>query len=63
MIKTWVKTLRTQNIPLAMVMTNNHLEGFDPASANSLRLELGMSELIWEGKKQTKLAYRQFLKK
>jgi hypothetical protein len=38
-----------------MVMTNNHFEGFGPATANSLRLNLGMDELIWEEKKQKKL--------
>ena len=55
LVKEWAKTLQTQNVPLALVMTNNHFEGFGPATANSLRLELGMTELIWEEKKQEKL--------
>ena len=38
-----------------MVMTNNHYEGFGPATANSLRMQLGMNELIWEEKKQKTL--------
>ena len=38
-----------------MIMTNNHYEGFGPATANSLRLNLGMHELIWEEKKQKTL--------
>ena len=31
-------------------MTNNHFEGFAPATANSLRMHLERSKLIWEGK-------------
>ncbi|TFH03284.1 MAG: DUF72 domain-containing protein, partial [Nitrosopumilus sp.] len=37
------------------VMANNHFEGFGPANANSLRMQLGMRELIWEEKKQKAL--------
>ena len=44
-----------KDIPLAMVMTNNHFEGFGPATANSLRMYLGMKELIWEEKRQKTL--------
>jgi len=33
-------------------MTNNHYQGFAPATVNSLRLALGMSELVWDEKKQ-----------
>lgn len=36
-------------------MINNHFEGFSPHTANSLRMKLGMRELIWEGKKQKTL--------
>ncbi len=42
---------------MALVMTNNHYQGFAPATANSLRLELGMSDLVWDEKKQTKLEF------
>jgi hypothetical protein len=38
-----------------MVLTNNHFEGFGPSTANSLRMQLGMRELIWEEKKQKTL--------
>ncbi len=52
----WAKKLKSiQDIPLGMVMTNNHYEGFGPATANSLRIQLGMSELIWEEKRQKTL--------
>jgi uncharacterized protein YecE (DUF72 family) len=53
LIESWAKKLQEiQDIPLAMVMANNHFEGFGPSTANSLRMQLGMSELVWEEKKQ-----------
>ena len=56
LITQWAKKLQEiKDIPLAMVMTNNHFEGFGPATANSLRMQLGMRELIWEEKKQKTL--------
>jgi len=55
-IVNWAKKLQgVKDIPLAMVMANNHFEGFGPATANSLRMNLGMQELIWEEKKQKTL--------
>ena len=55
-IKQWSKKLQEiSDVPLAMVMTNNHFEGFGPATANSLRMNLGMRELIWEEKMQKTL--------
>jgi uncharacterized protein YecE (DUF72 family) len=56
LISSWAKKLQEiKDIPLAMVMANNHFEGFGPATANSLRMQLGMRELIWEEKKQKTL--------
>jgi uncharacterized protein YecE (DUF72 family) len=53
----WAKKLQEiKDIPLAMVMVNNHFEGFGPATANSLRIHLGMKELVWEEKKQKTLS-------
>ena len=53
-IKKWTEKLeKISNVPLAMVMANNHYEGYGPATANSLRMNLGMRELIWEEKKKT----------
>lgn len=49
------KLSEIENIPVATIMTNNHYEGFSPATANSLRTKLGMRELIWEEKKQKTL--------
>ena len=56
LIKNWAQKLAgISDIPLAMVMANNHFEGFGPATANTLGKNLGMRELIWEGKKQKTL--------
>ena len=56
LIESWAKKLKgIQDIPFAMVMANNHFEGFSPSTANSLRIQLGMNELVWEEKKQKTL--------
>ena len=49
-----IKKIENQ-IDLGIVMSNNHYAGFAPATANSLRLELGLPELLWDEKKQRKL--------
>ncbi|MFQ5496317.1 MAG: DUF72 domain-containing protein [Nitrosopumilus sp.] len=55
-IKIWTDKLeKISDIPLAMIMANNHFEGFGPSTANSLRMQLGMRELMWEEKKQKTL--------
>ncbi len=55
-IVNWAKRLEDiSDVPLAMVMTNNHFEGFGPATANTLRVQLGKRELIWDEKKQKTL--------
>jgi len=52
----WARKLQgIKDIPNAMVMANNHFEGFGPATANSLRMQIGMQELIWDEKKQKTL--------
>lgn len=58
----WIKEFASKleeikGISLAMVMTNNHFEGFGPATANSLRTYLGMKELMWEEKRQKTLSF------
>jgi len=40
-----------------MVMANNHFEGFGPATSNTLRMQLGIEELVWDEKKQQKLEF------
>jgi len=47
LIASWAKKLeKIKDIPLVMVMINNHFEGFSPHTVNSLRMKLGMWELI-----------------
>ena len=55
-IKNWAEKIENiKDIPLAMIMTSNHYEGFSPATANSLRIQFGMKELVWEEKIQKSL--------
>ena len=58
-IQKWSKKLREiQNkVSMAMIMANNHLEGFGPSTANTLRMQLGLEELIWDEKKQQRLKF------
>lgn len=58
-ITKWAQKLKQiqGKVELALVMANNHLEGFAPATVNSLRLKLGLKELIWEEKMQKKLDF------
>jgi uncharacterized protein YecE (DUF72 family) len=56
-IQRWATKLNEiQNeVELAIVMINNRLEGFAPASVNTIRTLLGLEELNWDDKNQTKL--------
>ena len=56
-IKTWAEKLHSVEgkVSRAMIMGNNHYQGFAPYTANALRLELGLSDLVWDEKKQGKL--------
>ena len=58
-IQKWVDKIKKleNKVQLAMVMTNNHFEGFGPATANTLRMQLGIEELVWDEKKQQKLEF------
>lgn len=56
-IKKWAKKLDEikNKVSLVMAMTNNHLEGFAPDSANTLRVMMGLEELRWHDKRQRTL--------
>ncbi|HEX5457992.1 MAG TPA: DUF72 domain-containing protein [Candidatus Nitrosotalea sp.] len=56
-IAKWTKKLDEvkNKVSLAVVMANNHFEGFSPHTANKLRLEMNLKEIFWHGKDQTKL--------
>jgi uncharacterized protein YecE (DUF72 family) len=58
-IKAWAEKLRSieGEASTALVMGNNHYQGFAPYTANALRLELGLSDLVWDEKKQEKLEF------
>lgn len=53
-IKKWSQKLKSVNekVTAAIVMANNHLEGFAPTTANKLRIMLGYPNLSLEGTKQ-----------
>ncbi len=58
MIQSWAKKLEKikEKIPLVLALSNNHLEGFAPATANTLRTMLGLAKLEWHDKSQTSLS-------
>lgn len=53
----WAKKLDEikNKISFAVVMANNHFEGFSPHTANKLRLAMNLEEITWHGKDQGKL--------
>lgn len=56
-MKSWIaKMLKVQDkISYSMILINNRYEGFSPATANKLRILLGMKELSFSDRKQKKL--------
>lgn len=59
LIQSWTDKIKKLEgkVKLAMIMANNHFEGFAPATANTLRMNLGFSEIVWDEKKQQKLEF------
>ena len=57
LIEKWAKRLDEikSKVSLAVVMANNHFEGFSPHTANKLRLAMDLGEITWHGKDQVKL--------
>jgi len=56
-IQKWSERIKKLKLESAIIMTNNHFEGFGPSTANTLRIQLGLSELVWDEKKQQKLEF------
>jgi uncharacterized protein YecE (DUF72 family) len=56
-LRVWVEKLKQleDKIAFAIIMANNHYEGFAPATVNKLRLLLGLDELTFYDKRQKKL--------
>ena len=59
LIQKWVARIKKLEgkVKLGMIMANNHFEGYGPATANTLRIQLGLPELVWDEKKQKKLEF------
>jgi uncharacterized protein YecE (DUF72 family) len=59
LIQNWTEKVKKLegHVQLAIIMANNHFEGFAPSTANTLRMNLGFSELVWDEKKQQKLEF------
>ena len=54
-MKKWIEKLRKADVPLAIVVINNHFGGFGPGSANEFRKLLGLDVLSFADKKQKTL--------
>ena len=57
-IKKWadrIKKLDQSKIKFVLALSNNHLEGFSPSTANTLRSMLGMKRLEFRDKNQQTL--------
>ena len=57
LIQNWADKIKKLKVESAIIMANNHFEGFGPFTANTLRMQLGLPELIWDEKKQQKLEF------
>ena len=57
LIQNWADKIKKLKVEYVIIMANNHFEGFGPSTANTLRMQLGLSELIWDEKKQQKLEF------
>ena len=58
LIRKWVNKLKKldKEVSFAIAMINNHFAGFAPATASTLREELGMEQLKWTDNKQKSLS-------
>lgn len=56
-MKSWIEKLQKiqDNLSYTIIMANNRYEGFGPATANKLRMLLGVDELSFADKKQKTL--------
>lgn len=57
-IQKWVERLKLvkNKISFAILMANNHLEGFAPHTANKLRIHMGLKPVMWNDTKQRHLS-------
>lgn len=54
LIQKWSERIASvgNRVSLAVVMANNHFEGFAPATANKMRMCLGLEHVTWNDKSQ-----------
>lgn len=57
LIQKWYDALKQveNKVETAFILANNHFQGFAPATANAICSMFGMTELLWEEKKQKSL--------
>ena len=57
-IQKWAERIQAagDSVSLAIVMANNHLEGFAPVTANKLRMCLGLEYVSWKDRSQSTLS-------
>lgn len=57
-LRVWAERLDAlrDRLSFAVILANNHYEGFGVATANKLRMLLGLEELVWHSEKQRTLA-------
>jgi uncharacterized protein YecE (DUF72 family) len=53
----WAEDIKKTKVPLAIVAANNHYAGFGPATANTMRKMLNLSEATWEDRRQSQLPF------
>lgn len=58
LIQKWVEKINqtADNVQLAIIMANNHFEGFAASTANKILTSLGMPEVTWKDKRQRTLS-------
>lgn len=57
LMQNWIDKIKKLKANLAIIMANNHFEGFGPSTANSLGIKLGLPEVVWYEKKQKRLEF------
>ncbi len=53
-ISRWARRINaiSDRVGFAIIMLNNHFEGFAPETANKLRKTFGLEQIMWDAKKQ-----------
>src|SRR5438445_1541125 len=57
-MKKWIEKLKKADVPLAIVVINNHWGGFAPGMVNQFRKLMGLQDLVFADKKQMTLDFK-----